>query len=218
MTEYPEDKYLQLSGIRHFAFCPRRWALIHIEEFWEENYLTASGRILHQRAHDGGLFEKRGDLICARALKIASGRLGIWGVCDVVEFKKSGAGIALSGYEGLWTAFPVEYKRGRSSLEDSDRLQLCAQAICLEEMLGCRIAEGAIFYGEPRRREVVTFSEELRCKVEEAALQMHKYFDSRHIPNARKGKHCLSCSLKDYCLPKLVGKTKNVRKYLEENL
>ena len=145
MTEYPEDKYLQLSGIQHFAFCPRQWALIHIEGIWEENYLTASGRVLHQRAHDGDFFEKRGDFISARALKIASRRLGISGVCDVVEFRKSGVGIALSGYEDLWIPYPVEYKRGKNKLDDWDRLQLCAQAICLEEMLGCHIPEGAIF-------------------------------------------------------------------------
>lgn len=219
MPNYAEDEYLLLSGIQHYAFCPRQWALIHIEDMWQENYLTASGRVLHNKAHSGDLVEKRGDLIILRSVKVSSSRLGISGECDVVEFHKSEKGIPLMNYEDLWIPYPVEYKRGKTKLDDCDRLQLCAQAVCLEEMLCCEIEKGALFYGEPRRREVVTFSDELRKSLETATEAMHKLFSRQHTPKAKIGKHCSSCSLKDLCLPKLSGKPENsVRKYLEESI
>jgi CRISPR-associated exonuclease Cas4 len=214
-----EDDYLLLSGIQHYSFCPRQWALIHIEELWQENYLTASGNILHRKAHDGDLAEKRGNLIILRSIKIASGRLGISGECDVVEFYRSENGVPLKNYEGLWIPYPVEYKRGKSKLDDCDRLQLCAQAVCLEEMLCCKIEKGALFYGEPRRRETVDFSQELRENLEAITEKMHKLFARKYTPKAKIGKFCLSCSLKDMCLPKLCEKSENtVQKYLEDNL
>jgi len=123
---YSEYDYLLLSGIQHYAFCPRQWALIHIEEQWQENYLTASGRALHNKAHSGETVEKRGDLLIVRSMKISSRRLGISGECDVVEFHRSENGITIRNYEGLWAPYPVEYKRGKTKLDDCDRLQLCA--------------------------------------------------------------------------------------------
>jgi len=217
--QYDEDSYLMISGIQHYEFCPRRWSLIHIEELWHENYLTASGRILHKKAHDGNQVEKRGNLIIVRALKISSKLLGVSGECDVVEFYESKKGITLKSYDGLWMPYPVEYKRGKPQIKDGDRLQLCAQAVCLEEMLCCKIEKGAIFYGEPRRREVVEFSEELREKLKLTTDAMHKRFARKHTPKAKTGKFCTSCSLKDFCLPKLNEEPKNaVRRYLEENM
>ena len=218
MKEYNEDDYLLLSGLQHFAFCPRQWALIHIENLWEENYLTASGRILHNKAHDESLSAKRGDLITFRALKISSKRLGISGECDVVEFRRSENGVSINNYDGKWLAYPVEYKRGMSKVNNCDRLQLCAQAICLEEMLGCEIKEGALFYGKPRRRETVEFSNELRSEVENMTRLMHKYFERQYTPKAKKEKHCLNCSLKERCLPKLCENDKSIKKYLENNI
>ena len=216
---YEEDSYLMISGIQHYDFCPRQWALIHIEQFWQENYLTAAGRVLHKKAHDRNTVEKRGDVITFRSLRVSSSRLGISGECDVVEFHQSEAGVPLKNFAGLWIPYPVEYKRGKTKFKDCDRLQLCAQAVCLEEMLCCEIKKGAIFYGEPRRREVVEFSAELREKLEAVTMAMHKLFSRKHTPKAKKSKHCSSCSLNEFCLPKICEKPENaVRKYLEENI
>ena len=219
MQNYTEDDYMLLSGIQHYAFCPRQWALIHIEKLWQENYLTTAGKILHNKAHDGDLVEKRGNLIIFRSVKVSSNRLGISGECDVVEFHQSKNGISLKNYDGLWAPYPVEYKRGKTKLGDCDRLQLCAQAVCLEEMLCCKIENGALFYGEPRRRETVSFSEELRQKLEIITKAMHYLFARKYTPKTKPGKFCLSCSLKDVCLPKLCEKPiDTVRQYLESNI
>jgi len=216
---YTEDDYLLLSGIQHYAFCPRQWALIHVENLWQENYLTTAGRILHKKAHDGESAEKRGDLIIFRSIKVSSSRLGISGECDIIEFNRSEKGITLKNYEGLWLPFPVEYKRGKTKIDDCDRLQLCAQAVCLEEMLCCSIEKGAIFYGEPRRREIVSFTEELREKLEVITKTMHKLFSQKHTPKVKKGKFCSSCSLNDFCLPKLHDKSENaVHKYIRDSI
>lgn len=216
---YEEEDYLLLSGIQHYAFCPRQWALIHIEEQWCENYLTAGGRIMHNKAHDSDATEKRGNLLIFRSLKVRCAELGITGECDIVEFNKSENGIALNGYDGLWQPYPVEYKRGKAKYDDCDRLQLCAQAVCLEEMLCTKIESGAIFYGEPRRREVVTFTQELRSKLETTVKSMHDTFSRYYTPKAVKGKYCQSCSMKDVCLPALGVKDKtSVIKYMEMHL
>lgn len=217
--KYQEDDYLLLSGIQHYAFCPRQWALIHIEEQWNENYLTAGGRIMHSKVHSGDSTEKHGDLIIVRALKVRSAELGISGECDIVEFHRSDTGVSLRGNTDLWMPYPVEYKRGKTKLDDCDRLQLCAQAVCLEEMLCTKIGRGGIFYGEPRRREVVDFSPELRAKLADIVNQMHYLFNRKYVPKAIKGRYCQSCSIKDLCLP-VLGKTDktSVIKYMEMHL
>lgn len=216
---YQEEDYLWLSGIQHYAFCPRQWALIHIEEQWQENYLTAGGRILHKKAHNGEAVEKRGNTIIFRALKVRSSVLGISGECDIVEFHKADYGVSLSGYAGLWLPYPVEYKRGKSKLGDCDRLQLCAQAVCLEEMLCIKIEKGALFYGEPRRREIVVFTPQLRAQLTDTVKTMHALYKRKHTPKAVPGKYCQSCSIKDLCLPKLDKMTTtSVIKYLEAHL
>ena len=149
---YAEEDYLQLSGLQHFAFCRRQWALIHVEQQWQENLRTVEGDLFHRRAHDEQLRERRGDTLILRGLSVASPTLGISGKCDVVEFHADPSGISLCGEEGLWVPFPVEYKRGAPKAHQADELQLCAQAMCLEEMLCCTIQAGALFYGETRRR------------------------------------------------------------------
>ena len=155
---YRQEEFLQLSGLQHFAFCRRQWALIHIENQWADNYLTVDGTLLHEKAHDSGSRETRGDKITARGMYIFSARLGLSGQCDVVEFIRDEAGIELADREGKWTPFPVEYKRGKPNPYCADELQLCAQAMCLEDMLCCDISKGALFYGEPRRRTEVSFT------------------------------------------------------------
>lgn len=144
---YAEDEYLALSGIQHYAFCPRQWALIHLEQQWSENVLTMQGNLMHERAHDEFSREKRGSMLIVRGLGIHSRNLGLSGKCDVVEFHRSSEGVPLAGEEGLWLPTPVEYKHGKAKRHDADRLQLCAQAMCLEEMLVCEVRTAYLFYG-----------------------------------------------------------------------
>lgn len=164
-SDYPEDDWLALSGLQHFAFCRRQWALIHIEQQWEDNYLTTAGSLEHDRAHDYSESETRGSLLIMRDLRVFSRRLGITGACDVVEFRQSEAGVPLHGRSGTWLPYPVEYKHGAPKQTDADRLQLCAEAMCLEEMLACAIPEGALFYQQTRHRERVSFDESLRNRI-----------------------------------------------------
>lgn len=210
---FKEEDYLQLSGLQHFSFCRRQWALIHIEQQWAENLRTVDGSILHEKAHDGAAREKRGDLLITRNMSVHSSELGISGSCDVVEFLRSPEGISLRGQEGLWQPYPVEYKRGSPKTTDADRLQLCAQAMCLEEMLCCDIPEAALFYGEIRRREVIDLDESLRGRVRRHLEEMHELYRRSHTPKAKPGKGCNACSLKELCLPKLV-KRRSAQEYL----
>jgi CRISPR-associated exonuclease Cas4 len=217
MKTYNEDEFIQLSGIQHFTYCRRRFALIYIEQQWVENYLTADGRFMHDRAHNDKIIEKRGDVITMRAVKIASSSLGLSGECDVVEFHSSENGVPLSKRDGLWLPYPVEYKRGSGISEEADSMQLCAQAICLEEMLGCEIGSGALFYGENRRRTTVEFTDELRNAVKTAADEMHELVNRGYTPKVRPGKKCGRCSLADMCLPELNEK-KSPLEYINERL
>jgi CRISPR-associated exonuclease Cas4 len=194
---------LLLSGIQHFAFCRRQWALIHIEQQWSENAHTVDGQIFHRRAHDDALFESRGELLIARGFRIASQQLNVVGVCDVVEFHSDPAGIELFGREGRWSVYPVEYKKGAPKVNDADRLQLCGQAMCLEEMLACAIPEGSLFYGETRRRETVAFTDTLRRQVTAMLDEMRQLYDRGHTPRAKPTKSCNACSLREICLPRL---------------
>lgn len=211
----PEEDWLQLSGLQHFAFCRRQWALIHIENQWAENYRTIDGRLMHENAHDQGLRERRGDVLIVRGLAIHSSQLGVSGQCDVVEFHRDPAGITLRDCEGLWRPYPVEYKRGKPKEGQADELQLCAQAMCLEEMLCCAIPEGALYYGETRHRLAVQFTLELREQVQSSLAQMHELYRKLHTPKVKPSKGCNACSLKDLCVPKLM-RAKKVSSYLAD--
>lgn len=214
---YEENEFLQLSGIQHFAFCRRQWALAYIEMQWQENVRTVEGRLLHEKAHDTTSREKRGDLLISRGMPIHSRTLGISGECDVVEFHREEDGITLQGYEGTYKVVPVEYKKGKPKQGNADILQLTAQAMCLEEMLCCDIPFGYLYYGEIRRREKIEFSKEIRKEVCEMFREMHGYFSRQYTPKVRWSKSCNACSLKDICLP-VLGKTKSVKNYLDEHL
>lgn len=214
---YHEEDYLQLSGLQHFIFCRRQWALIHLEQQWAENLLTVQGDILHEKAHNGDSRETRGDLLITRGMKIHSPTLGVSGACDVVEFHRTSDGIPLPEREGLWQAYPVEYKRGKPKENDADRMQLCAQGMCLEEMLCCDVPEGALFYGETRRREMVEFTPALRQKVQEALEEMHMLYRRQYTPKVKPTKNCSGCSLRELCLPKLSRK-QSVQTYLKKHL
>lgn len=214
---YAESEYLQLSGLQHFAFCRRQWALIHVEHQWVENVRTVDGRILHEKVHDPEADETRGDLRITRGMAVHSPALGISGECDVVEFHRQENGIALANREGLWQPFPVEYKRGKPKENQADILQLCAQAMCLEEMLCCQIPQGALYYGETRHRLPVTFSPALRQQVSVYLAEMHQLSQRGYTPKVRPSKACNACSLKEVCVPKLLKK-KSAVAYLKASL
>lgn len=210
---YNEDDYLQLSGLQHFLFCRRQWALIHIEQQWAENYRTVDGELMHEKAHDSSSTESRGDLYIMRGLRVRSPSLGISGECDVVEFRRGGTGVPLAGKEGLWQPYPIEYKRGEPKADNCDALQLCAQAMCLEEMLCCDVPSGALYYGTTRRRQTVDFNDELRNLVRTSFEEMHMLYAKGYTPKAKRSKGCNACSLKELCLPSLYKK-KSVADYL----
>lgn len=217
MTAYKEEDYLLLSGIQHFAFCKRQWALIHIEQEWSENVLTIEGHHLHEKADNPFVREKRGDTLYVRALPVHSRQLGISGVCDMVEFRRDEDGVPLNNEQGLYLAKPIEYKRGKPKKHDADILQLVAQVMCLEEMLGTTIDEAALFYHEIKRRETLVITDEMRQRVQEITKEMHHYYMRRHTPRVKTGKHCLRCSLRHICLPELLEK-ENVSSYMNRML
>lgn len=213
--EFDDEDYLQLSGIQHFVFCPRQWALIHIEGQWAENERTVDGELLHDRTHDTSIRDHRGDTITVRGMYIHSRTLGLSGQCDVVEFHKSRDGIAVHGESGRWTLFPVEYKRGHKKPDACDNAQVCAQAMCLEEMYCCSISRGAIYYGEQKRRAEVEFDDEIRTVVRQAAEKMHELVARGHTPIVKFRRACDSCSLKELCVPELE-KTNTVAAYMND--
>lgn len=217
MKDYNEDDFLMLSGIQHYAFCPRQWALIHIEQQWDENYFTITGNIMHEKVHDASQIEKRKNVIITRGMSIFSRELGISGNCDVVEFHLDENGIPLSNYEGKYQPIPVEYKRGKPKEHDADVLQLCAQAICLEEMLVCDIPRGYLFYGEIKRRMEILFDNVLRENVRSSFKRMHELFDRKYTPKIKISKQCQSCSLNNICIPDLNKKT-SVNAYIKRRL
>lgn len=215
--EYSQEDYLFISGIQHFKFCRRQWALIHVEQQWEENVHTVIGELMHKKAHDPYLTEKRKDTIIVRALPVVSKEMGITGECDVVEFRRCEDGVRLHGHRGLYSIYPVEYKKGKPKTDEKDQLQLAAQAMCLEEMFSTKVKEGALFYGETKRREIIHITDELRLEVRDMFQEMHHYFSRHYTPKVKTSKSCSSCSLKEICLPKL-SKTVSVGTYVKRML
>lgn len=212
---YSEEEFLQLSGIQHFKFCRRQWALIHIERQWAENYRTIDGALMHKNAHDTQFQESRGERFITRGVSVFSPTLGVSGQCDVLEYHRANTGIPIKGRDGLWQPYPVEYKRGSPRVDTGDTLQLCGQAMCLEEMLCCDIPQGALYYGEIRRRVVVPFTDELRQEVREMLTQMHDLFLRGYTPKVKPSKSCNACSMKELCLPRLM-KNRSVASYLKD--
>ena len=200
-----EEELIAISALNHYTYCPRRCALIHIEQIWDENRATAEGRIMHEKVHEQDR-ESRGNVRIEYGVPLRSLRLGLNGKADVVEFHRVS--------KDLWRPFPVEYKRGKPKLDHCDLIQLCAQAVCLEEMQSVSVTSGAIFYGRTRRRLDVSFADALRRETEDAAEGAHKLIASGITPPAVYGKRCKSCSLIGECLPKPVGKKLSVKRYL----
>lgn len=212
---YNEDEFLQLSGIQHFAFCRRQWALIHIEMQWKENLRTVEGQILHENAHNPEMNEKRGNVIVVRAMPVHSRKMGVSGECDVVEFHKSDKGAHINGREGVYMPVPVEYKRGEPKSDNIDILQLAAQSLCLEEMFCTDINYGYIYYGETRHRLKVDFDYEIRNEVVRLFEEMHLYYRRGYTPKVKISKKCNACSLKDLCVP-VLNKNKSVAEYIDK--
>ncbi|MFI3175454.1 MAG: CRISPR-associated protein Cas4 [Bacillota bacterium] len=214
---YDEESFLMLSGIQHYAFCKRQWALIHVENQWSENYSTAHGNVVHKNAHDKAFQETRGNLFITRGMNVFSSILGISGECDVVEFHKNENGISLHGKQDAYLPFPIEYKSGKPKEYNADALQLCAQAMCLEEMLCCEIQEGAIYYDAIKRRESVLFTEELRKTVVRYFDEMHRLHKKGHTPQVKSQKKCTNCSLKNICVPKIL-KQQSALEYMTKSI
>lgn len=206
---YHLDDLIQLSALQHYAFCPRQCALIHVEQIWMENRLTAEGRIMHEHVHKEG-DESRGNLRVERGVSLRSLQLGLIGKADVVEYHRQA--------DGTWQAFPVEHKRGKPKPDYCDKIQLCAQALCLEEMQNVHIPAGALFYGKTRRRLSVDFNEALRQETSEAAHRTHELIESGQTPKPVYAKRCESCSLMGECMPKTIQKKRSVESYLKRIL
>lgn len=217
MKAYNEEDYLLISGIQHFIFCRRQWALIHVEQQWEENFFTMDGILLHERADDGSIRESRKDIITIHAMQIKSKTLSITGKCDVVELRLSSDGIYFPKYNNTYKVYPVEYKRGKPKEDDSDILQLLAQAVCLEEMLMTTIEKAYMFYFETRRRQEVIFTEAMRKRLYDIVTEMHYYMDRGITPKVRTGKKCRTCSLNNICLPSL-NEEKDVSLYIQRRI
>ena len=217
---YDDEQMLMLSGIQHFVYCPRQWALIHIEQIWDENRFTAEGQILHKQADDPLYRQKNGECVTLRSVSIASKELGLYGFSDVVELRPSDCTtdcIQHPSYPGYWKPYPIEYKRGHSKPDERDEVQLAAQVICLEEMHDIKIDHAYLFYWEVRRREDIAINENLRQLTKQYADEMHRIFETGIVPKAEKSRKCHNCSLFDICLPdtkvKLLAKN-----YLKKNL
>jgi len=213
-TRYTDDELLSLSGIQHFCFCKRQWALIHVEQQWQDNLRTQEGHFVHERVDDPFFNESRGDVVISRASPLVSYTLGLTGIADVIEYSRSDCGIPIPDHDGRWLMKPVEYKRGKPKIDERDEVQLCAQVMCLEEMFGVQIGEADFYYNEIRRRQNLKITDELRTLVSTLANEMHRIFRDGITPEAESGKNCSLCSLVDVCVPKLTKKKSPVKNYI----
>ena len=212
---YAEDEFLMLSGIQHFQFCKRQWALIHIAQEWAENEATTHGQILHQKADNPYIKEKRKGLLISRAMQVSSKKLGLYGILDVVEFHKQDGGIALKGHRGYWLPTIVEYKRGKPKKDERDIVQLVAQTICLEETLDCQIDKGYLYYHSVNKKVELEIDQERRQRVYQLAMEMHQLYQKAQIPKAEYFKNCQLCSLVDICIPRLSKKSRSITNYIQ---
>ena len=203
---YSEDDFLQLSALQHFVFCQRQCALIHIEQTWHENVFTAEGRNMHENVHEEHT-ENIAGIRIVYGMPLHSFELGLSGKADIVEFHKIKD-------TSKWIPFPVEYKRGKPKTDNSDKIQLCAQALCLEEMMKVKIPGGALFYGRTRHRFNVILDDLLRQKTRETAIKLHIFIENGKTPSPVYTTKCKSCSFINECLPKTISKKISVKKYL----
>ena len=218
MIEYSDEDLLMLSGIQHLTFCERQWALIHIEQQWSENRLTIEGNYLHKKVDDPQQISQVKGVVTFRSVSLISRRLGLYGLSDVVELHQTDSAdnaILSPKHKGFWKPYPVEYKHGKPKKNAIDEVQLCAQAICLEELYHIQIEKGSLYYAETKHRTEICFTPKLRKLVETYAERMHKLFKEELTPLANYKAHCKSCSLYDICLPKQFSTKRNVKLYLK---
>lgn len=209
-TLFSEDDLLPISALQHILFCERQCALIHIEKIWVENRYTAEGRVMHERVHEAD--QKAGRIRIEYGMPLRSMRLGLSGIADVVELRcEPGEGEA-----AVRVPFPVEYKLGKPKKNNCDKVQICAQALCLEEMLGVEVRAGALFYGKRRRRTEVIFDDTLREQTRDAAKRLHELVLSGRTPPPVYMPECDSCSLVHLCLPRVLGRKPSVAGYLSD--
>lgn len=216
---YSDEDLLLISGLQHVAFCEKQWVLIHMEQEWEENPLTIEGKHLHEFVHEQGR-ESRGAIRTVTGMRLRSLKLGLYGIADMVEFHHDSSGVEIKNIANngeRWIPYPIEYKRGRKRYDIADEVQLCAQALCLEEMLGLPILKGAIYYGQPRRRNVIDFSLEIKDEVYRLCSKARKLYEGECAPQYNTGTHCKNCSLANVCMPNLTSKDKSA-KYVENIL
>lgn len=217
---FSEDDLLPISGLQHIVFCERRAALIFVDGLWAENTATVEGVGLHQRVDSEQKAEVRGNTRIARGMWLRSLELGLAGKADVVEFSRvdtdtdGEGGVKLAGFHGIWTALPIEYKRGRARHEKGYEIQLCAQAMCLEEMLGGYVSSGAVFFGQSRRRVNVPLTKNLREDTRAAAARLREVLVDASAPRFEVGPKCRACSLQDLCVPTVSGRRKSAGRYL----
>jgi len=208
---YSEEDMLMLSGIQHFVFCKRQWALIHMEMQWAENEKTARGKYLHKKVDNYRARESKGNMLILRSAHVSSYKLGLSGMCDIIE-------ILLNTNEKFSSAHPVEYKSGKPKENECDKIQLCAQAIAIEEMMGIDVPLGSIYYNEIRRRLTVQIDDYLKERTVEVSKEMHDTIKEGLIPKPRYGKWCHQCSLESICMPRIVSENKSIKKYIMEQL
>lgn len=215
--EYDENDYLMVSGIQHFVFCRRQWALTHIENQWQDNYLTVAGNFLHKKVDNPYISETRGNKFIIRVMPIHSRQLGLTGICDAVEFQENENGVPIHGRKGKYLPVPVEYKHGKEKSDHSDKLQLLAEGVCLEEMMFCHLDYGFLYYGKTKHRTKVMFDSKLRTELLKTVKEMHNYWAKKYTPRVKPSAKCNSCSLRDICLPELLKK-ETVKEYIDRRL
>ena len=217
---YSDEEMLMLSGVQHYMFCPRQWALIYIDQQWADNRQTTEGKILHENVDNPFYRQKNGDIITLRSVHVASKQLGFYGIADAIELIPSDSetdAIIHPRYKGFWKPYPVEYKRGHKKPNECDEVQLTAQVMSLEEMYGIHIPIAALYYDEVKHREIITISDQLRHLTESCARQMHDIFKSGDIPPIEKRHHCRNCSINNLCMPNL-SECVSAKYYLKRNL
>ncbi|MCM1100268.1 MAG: CRISPR-associated protein Cas4 [Clostridium sp.] len=220
MQSFSDDESRELfplSWLSQYGYCKRRCSLLALEQIWQENEYTAAGRIQHKRVHTART-EQRGEVINIYEMPVFSRRLGVSGFCDCVEARLSPSGVSVPYGEGKYTFFPVEYKHGIVRDEEEYHLQLCAQAICLEERFGTQVQKGAIFFIDAHRRDEVVLTEELRAKTWETAKEISKMIEDQKLISAVYGAKCKKCSLQEVCRPRIVKSSRPYNDRLWEEM
>lgn len=211
MKRFEDFDRLSLSSLKQYIYCKRRFALMYVECEWGSNYKIVEGDLFHERVDNPLFSEKRGDLHISRSVPIYSDVMNLYGVADIIEFIKDDSGIKIHGKRERWRINPVEYKNGKPEKSNADNFQLCAQALCLEEMFNTNIEHGDIYYGKIKRRVTVDFTNELRSDVKEQVKNMKELLEQQLLPPKPKNQNCSLCSLENVCIPTIIRNQTSVK-------